>query len=60
MTVILHQGKILKNLYFESLQVARNYLKMNYYNRKFKEPEENVFVCTRFGSTFKIIELQKY
>lgn len=57
MTIILHKGEPLNNLCFETVDKARNWLKMNYSKRRFKEDQENVFVCARFGSIFKIKEL---
>lgn len=55
--VIMFQKKPLKNILFQSDKEARNYIKMQNPKRKFKEPKENVFVCSRYGTTFEIIEL---
>ncbi len=55
--IILHRGLPHKNMLFFSDKKARNWVKMVYTNRRFKEPEENVFVCKQYGTTFKIIEL---
>ena len=54
---IIHQNKPLKNILFKSDKEARNYIKMQNSKRKFKEPNENVFVCLRYGTTFRIVEL---
>lgn len=55
--VIIFQKKPLKNILFQSDKEARNYIKMHNPKRTFKEPKENVFVCSRYGTTFEIIEL---
>jgi len=55
--VIMFQKKPLKNILFQSDKEARNYIKMQNPKRKFKEPKENVFVCSRYGTTFEIVEL---
>ena len=54
---IMFQKKPLKNILFQNIEEARNYIKMQNPKRKFKEPKENVFVCSRYGTTFEIIEL---
>jgi len=56
--IILHQGKVLNNLLFNSIKEARNWIKMTFSKRRFKEPKENVFVDSRYGTTFKIIILK--
>jgi len=58
--VIMFQKKPLKNLVFQKEEEARNYIKMQNPKRNFKEPKENVFVCSRYGSTFEIVELQYF
>jgi len=55
--VIMFQKKPLKNILFQSDKEARNYIKMQNPKRTFKEPKENVFVCSRYGTTFEIVEL---
>jgi hypothetical protein len=55
--VIMYQKKPLKNILFPSCDEARNYIKMQHPKRTFKEPKENVFVCSRYGTTFEIVEL---
>ena len=56
----MHQKNILEYLVFDSVEIARNYLVMKYAKRKLVEPEENKFICKRFGTTFRIIELKEY
>ena len=56
--VIMFQRGILDNVLFRSDKEARNYIKMRYSNRSFKEPKENVFICKRYGTTFTIVELK--
>lgn len=55
--IILHQNRPLENILFKRLEEARNYIKMQYPKRKFKEQDENVFVCSNYGTTFRIVEL---
>lgn len=55
--VIMYQKKPLKNILFQNCDLARNYIKMQNPTRTFNEPEENVFVCSRYGTTFQIVEL---
>ena len=55
--VIMFQKKPLKNILFQSDKEARNYIKMQNPKRTFKEPKKNVFVCSRYGTTFEIVEL---
>lgn len=55
--VIMHQKKPLKNILFKTVKEARNYIKMQNPKRKFKEPKENVFICSRYGTTFEIVGL---
>ena len=57
--VILNKGEILENILFKSQDEARNYIKMKYPKRNFKEPQENVFVCKHYGTKF-IIQEQHY
>ena len=54
---IMHKQKPLKNILFKTPEEARNYVKMNNPKRKFLEPFKNVFVCSRYGTRFEIIEL---
>ena len=56
---ILNKGEIVENILFKSQEKARNYLKMKYPKRNFKEPKENVFVCAHYGTKF-IIQEQHY
>ena len=56
--IIMHQGKPWRNLLFTDVNQARNYIVMQMSKRKFKEIRPNVLSCTRYGSTFEIIELQ--
>tara|TARA_R110000851_G_scaffold268040_1_gene420619 strand:+ start:260 stop:577 length:318 start_codon:yes stop_codon:yes gene_type:complete len=53
---ILNKGEILENILFKTLEEARNYIKMKYPKRNFKEPQENVFVCAHYGTKFIIQE----
>lgn len=55
--VIMFQKKPLNNILFQSNKEARNYIKMQNPKRRFKEFEENVFVCSRYGTIFEIVEL---
>lgn len=55
--LILHQGKVYKNRFFTNYERTRNFIVMEYPKRKFKEVEDDVFVCSRYGTTLKIIEL---
>lgn len=55
--VIMFQKKPLKNILFKSDKEARNYIKMENPKRTFREIKENVFVCSRYGTTFEIVEL---
>jgi hypothetical protein len=56
---IFNKGKILENVLFKSNDAARNYIKMKYPKRTFKELNKNVFVCAHYGTKF-IIEEQYY
>lgn len=55
--IILHKGVPHKGYYFESVEQARNWLKMNYPNRRFKESQRNILVCVNHGSKFEIITI---
>jgi hypothetical protein len=55
--IIMFQKKPLKNILFQSIEEARNYIKMQNSSRTFKEIKENVFVCSRYGTVYEIIEL---
>jgi len=54
---ILNKGEIVENILFKTLTEARNYIKMKYPKRRFKEDKENVFVCCNYGTKFIIEEL---
>ncbi len=56
---ILNKGEIVENILFKSQEEARNWIKMKYPKRRFKEPQENVFVCAQYGTKF-IIQEQHY
>lgn len=56
---ILNKGKIVENILFKSQEEARNWIKMKYPKRRFKEPKENVFICANYGTKF-IIQEQHY
>ena len=56
--IILHKGLPLDFLVFDDILKARNYIKMKYHKRRFKEEPENTFVCKNWGSKFKIVELR--
>jgi hypothetical protein len=56
--IILHKGKVMDNLLHNDILIARNYIRFKYYNRKFNEPERNKFVCSKYGTTFTIVELK--
>lgn len=58
--IIMHKNKVLGELYFTSLEKARNYIKFLFRYKTFNEPEENKFVCRQYGTTFKIIELLNF
>jgi hypothetical protein len=58
--VIMHKGEVHKGLFFNKCEQARNWVKFNYPKKTFKEPQLNVFVCNRQGTTFKIVELKHY
>jgi hypothetical protein len=58
--VIMHKGAVNKNIFFSNVEQARNWIKFNYPKRRFKEPEENVFVCSNYGTTFKIVEIRHF
>ena len=58
--VIMHKGSVNKNVFFSSVEQARNWIGFNYPKRRFKEPEENVFVCSNYGTTFKIVEIRLF
>ena len=58
--VIMHKGAVNKNIFFSSIEQARNWIKFNYPKRRFKEPRENVFVCSNYGTTFKIVEIRHF
>lgn len=55
--VIMHKNVVHKGNFFLSNEAARNWVKMNNPKRKFKEPTENMLVCTYTGATFKIVKL---
>ena len=55
--VIMKSGKVLDNRFFTSDDSARNYIKMTYPKRRFKEISDNVFLDKNFGAKFTIIEL---
>ena len=57
--VIINKGKVYENILFTSQEEARNFIKMKYPKRNFKEPIENVLVCAYYGTKF-IIEEQHY
>jgi hypothetical protein len=59
-TVIIKSGEVFEGKVFESVEQARNYIKFKYPRRRFKEEIPNVFKCTRHGTMFKFIELNKY
>ena len=52
--IIMKGKKVYESKYFPNVEKARNFIKMRNPSRRFKEPEENKFVCTRFGTTFEI------
>ena len=54
----MFQNGVYHGKFFEKLESARNYIKFQNVTRKFKESEPNVFTCIRYGTTFKIIEVQ--
>ena len=58
--VIMHKGAVNKNIFFSNVEHARNWIKFNYPKRRFKEPQENVFVCLNYGTTFKIVEIRHF
>ena len=58
--VIMHKGAVNKNIFFSNVEQARNWIKFNYPKRRFKEPQENVFVCSNYGTTFKIVEIRHF
>ena len=58
--VIMHGNKVFRGLYFTSVKLARNYIKMQYPKRHFKELSENKFTDTQYGATFEILVLQKH
>lgn len=60
MVVIIHKGDVFRNLFFPSFEKARNYVKFQHPKRRFKEPNKNELVCARYGTTFKIKELDNY
>jgi hypothetical protein len=55
--VVLHGSKIWKGLYFKSAERARNAIRMGMPKRKWKHPNENTFICSLYGSTFRIEEI---
>ena len=57
--VIMNKGKVYENILFTSQEEARNFIKMRYPKRNFKETVENVLVCAYYGTKF-IIEEQHY
>lgn len=58
--VIMHKGVVNKNIFFSNAEQARNWIKFNYPKRRFKEPQENVFVCSNYGTTLKIVEIRHF
>jgi hypothetical protein len=55
--IIIHAQKVLNNVFFTSEKAARNYIKMQYPKRRFKEIPDNTFTDTNYGATFKITRL---
>lgn len=58
--VLMHKGLVHKNMFFLNKETARNWIKMNYPKRNFRECANEVFKCTRHGTTFKIVEIHHY
>jgi len=57
---IMHKGAVHLNMFFTSEEKARNWIKMTYPKRRFKEPIHNKFICAYYGTTFTIVELSKH
>lgn len=57
--VIMHRGEVWFNRYFLNVDECRNFIKMQYPKRRFKEPMPDKFVCARYGTTFEIVTLYK-
>ncbi len=55
--LIMHKGKPHEQLYFNSLEESRNWLKWAYPKRRFKESSDNLFVCCLSGAKFEIISV---
>jgi hypothetical protein len=60
MFIILYKGQVFHNTFFHSTKLARNYLKFKFSSRNFKEPVNNTFVCTRYGTKLEIIQLESF
>ena len=58
--VIMHKGAVYKNIFFSGVEQARNWIKFNYPKRRFKEPQENVFVCSNYGTKFEVVEIKHF
>ena len=58
--VIMHKGAVNKNIFFSNIEQARNWIKFNYPKRRFKEPRENVFVCSKYGTKLEIVEIRHF
>ena len=58
--VIMHKGAVNKNIFFSNIEQARNWITFNYPKRRFKEPHENVFVCSNYGTKFEIVEIRHF
>jgi len=58
--IIIHKGKVVNQMLFQSISEARNVFKFLFPNKKFKETEKNTFVCARYGTRYEIVLLFNY
>jgi hypothetical protein len=57
--IIMHKKVVYKDIFFVSAEEARNYIVFNYPKRRFKRPNENTFICAKYGTIFNIEEIFK-
>ena len=60
MIVIINKGEVYEGLFFESYDIARNYVKWRHPKKKWKDVEPNMMKCKYTGMVMRFEELRPY
>lgn len=60
MIVIINKGEVYEGVYFESEQIARNYVKWRHPKKKWKDISPNIMKCKYTGMVMRFEELNPY